>query len=262
MINSLKLNLEKDHLLHELKNAQSHMIQSTKMSALNEMAGGIAHEINNPLAIILGHNQIARQHLETGADSKIVLKHIDKIDSTISRIVKIINSLRGFAQEGTGSYEQVEVQDLISGVLTMCQSRFKKNNVELILPQIPEDLVINCQKSEMSQVLFSILGNALDAALMNKNERWVKLEFEENEGHIIFSVIDSGPGISQDIKDKIWQPFFTTKEVGKGTGLGLSTSKGVLEIHGGSLVLDEHSANTRFVITIPKQIKFSVKIAS
>jgi signal transduction histidine kinase len=110
---------------------------------------------------------------------------------------------------------------------------------------------LDCREVQLSQVILNLLNNAFDAISELPN-KWVHLESRMNEGIIEIRVIDSGSGIPEELREKILQPFFTTKEVGQGTGLGLSISKGIIESHGGTLSIDIKSQNTCFVIQIPQ----------
>ncbi len=111
--------------------------------------------------------------------------------------------------------------------------------------------MIQCRESEIAQVLFNLLINACQAE-EQLSERWVTLNCEEEDEKIRIVVKDSGPGIPTDIRQKIFQPFFTTKDIGQGTGLGLSVSVGLVEGHNGQLWLDDKEQNTTFIVQLPK----------
>jgi signal transduction histidine kinase len=124
--------------------------------------------------------------------------------------------------------------------------------VQLIKPLIDENLTIQCRPSEISQVLLNLLNNAFDA-VEDLPQRWVKIDVKEVDDQVNLTVTDSGQGIDVALRDKIMQPFFTTKPVGKGTGLGLSISSGIVESHHGKFVLDPKSPFTSFQMTLPKR---------
>lgn len=237
-----------------LSEQQKLLAHSAKMSALGEMAGGIAHEINSPLAIITVHaNQLERLQGRGALTPEIINREAALIARTAKRIGDIIKGLRAFAREGAGDpFETKPVAELLEDALVLCQTRFRTHDVDLQIEPPPANLTLYCRAVQISQVVLNLLANAYDAALPLP-QRWVKLTAADKGDWIELSVTDSGKGIPVDIQPKIMQPFFTTKELGRGTGLGLSISKGIAEAHGGTLTLDTTSPNTRFVMKLPKQ---------
>lgn len=245
-----------------IEEQRAKILSAAKMSSLGEMAAGVAHEINNPLTIIMGRVQMMRQFAKMGEISpNELVEFCDKIDNTVGRITRIIHGLKTFARDGSQDpFEPVEIKKLIQETLSFCEARFKNNDVKLIVDEIPE-VIVDCRYVQLSQVILNLLNNAFDAIVEN-DYRWVRLSIEDFEETIVFKVQDSGNGIPKAIQDKIMQPFFSTKEVGKGTGLGLSLSKGLIESHNGSLTLDLSAKNTTFVITLPKSQKTKLLKAS
>ena len=125
-------------------------------------------------------------------------------------------------------------------------------HIELILDIRKEAAVIDCINVQISQVILNFLNNSMDA-ISELTDKWIKLVVDEDYKGVTLKCIDSGNGIPDAIREKLFQPFFTTKAVGKGTGLGLSISQGIIKAHGAKLHLDEESKNTCFVISFPKQ---------
>lgn len=237
--------------LEEQKNLTFH---ASKMSALGEMAGGIAHEINNPLTIIGSINRIIRKSIEKGiTEPSLFYKYCDDIDMTITRISKIISGLRTISRDGTNDdFAPAIITDIFNDALSICGEKFKSHGNELKI-DLDEDVyqtVIDCRRVQLSQVFLNLLGNSYDA-IEKLPERWIKIECAKKDNNLIIQFIDSGPGIPKNIQDKIFQPFFTTKEIGKGTGLGLSLSNSIIKSHGGVFAVDSNSPNTCFVITLP-----------
>lgn len=230
------------------------LVHSAKMTSLGEMASGLAHEINNPLAIIMGYNQIVQDMSEKNMlASEKALELSQRIEKTGARISKIVTSLRSFARDGRNDpYAEASPGDLVNQALDFCRARFKSHKILLDVKEVPEGLVFDCQKTQVSQMLLNLLNNSFDA-LDGKQERWVRIEVLDRGDEVAFVVTDSGKGIPAEIREKIMNPFFTTKKVGKGAGLGLSVANGILQSHGGSLRVDETSANTCFVATFPKK---------
>ncbi|MFL5815488.1 MAG: ATP-binding protein [Bdellovibrionia bacterium] len=252
-----------DHTLHlektitdrtrELEAQRAKSEYAGKMAALGEMAGGVAHEINNPLAIICGSTEfiqsmIARKDVDQAKLGQLV----DRIHHTAFRIVKIVKALRFFARDGSNApFERESFQAIINDTLEFCQEKFRSHSVNLQLAPISPELKIDCQAVQISQVLLNLLQNAFDA-VQGLETRWIRLEVFEAESEIRIVVTDSGTGIPAELRSKIMLPFFTTKDVGKGTGLGLSISQGIITHHRGSLSVDDTSENTCFVVRLPR----------
>lgn len=251
------------HDLTDIKDAQTklelergHNFHASKMAALGEMASGIAHEINNPLTVILNRVLQIKTQLKTDPPSvNEAIENSDKIIAIVNRISKIIKGLRNFARDGgKDNYEFYPLQKIVEETLDMCQARFLNHNVSFKLKVLPDESALKrelfCVPVQIEQVLINLLNNAFDAVL-NKTPNWVELCLKVEDQCVWINVIDSGEGIPDHLKAKIMQPFFTTKEVGKGTGLGLSISKGIIETHNGEFYLDENSAHTNFVVKLP-----------
>ncbi len=233
------------------KEAQKQLIHSAKMSSLGEMAAGVAHEINNPLAIIHGKARRLLKVLANGkVDAKEIQEDLQKIEMTSDRITKIVKGLRSFSRNAEKDpMEKILLNQVIDDTMAFCKERFKNHGVELRI-NLESDLIVECSPPQLGQVLLNLLNNAHDA-IENLPEKWVELTCCTKGDWVEIGVTDSGPGIPEAIADRMMEPFFTTKEVGKGTGLGLSLSKGIIEDHHGKLSLDRRATNTRFVIELP-----------
>ena len=240
--------------VEELKQVKAQLNQNSKMSALGEMAGGIAHEINTPLAVISMRIEQLEDGLTDGSITpKETLEFTGIVKNTALRIGKIINGLRFFARDGArDETEPVRIHQIIEETLSFCQERFRIHGVDLEFSKtIGTELQIKCRSVEISQVFLNLLNNSFDA-IQVIGKKWIRIDLSDKETHVEIAFTDCGNGIPKALQEKILQPFFTTKEVGKGTGLGLSISKGVIESHSGRLYLDTNCPNTRFVIELPK----------
>lgn len=238
-----------------INNQQIILLNASKMSALGEMAGGIAHEINTPLAIIgMKIEQLNECIEENDLNTEDLKSSLEVINKTTKRIAKIISGLHFFARDGsTLPVVRVNLDTIIEETLSFCSEKMHISNIKLTVNRkyLNEKVFLDCRAVEISQVLLNLLNNASDA-ISALAEKWIQLNIIENDDSIEINIIDSGTGIPKELQDKIMQPFFTTKEVGKGTGLGLSISRGIIDSHVGKFFIDVNSANTKFVITLPK----------
>lgn len=235
----------------ELDQQKSLAEYSVKMAALGQMAGGIAHEINSPLAIIQVYNeQIQVQLKKPTPDLASVDRYAGVIQKTTDRIAKIIKGLRTFSRDGSrDDFQKFSVQKMVENTLALSRERFVKANIDFQVEPF-EEFEINGREIQFSQVLLNLLNNAYDASLKSENP-WVRLEVKTDSEFVEFSVADSGPRIPPQVERELFRPFFTTKEIGKGSGLGLSISYGIVEEHGGKLFYDKASSHTRFVCRFP-----------
>jgi PAS domain S-box-containing protein len=237
--------------INELKSIQDKLIHSSKMVALGEMAGGIAHEINNPLTIIKGYADLISIMIGKGV---VRVEEIDRmvrqISETSTRISRIIHGLKNLSREDEGQdLEVVGVGEILDDALSICLERFKAWGVHVEI-EIARHIQIRCNPISIAQVLLNLLNNSF-YAIRSEAVKWIRV-VSRREGEILsISVIDSGSGVPMEIRHRIMDPFFTTKAPGEGTGLGLSVSKSILVAHGGSLHLDETAPHTAFVMRLP-----------
>lgn len=246
------LDLTVQEQMKQLTEAELRLMNSEKMSALGEMAGGVAHEINTPLGtILLLLEQIQELMNEHQVDKSTILEFLDKGIKTVDRISKIITGLRTFSREGTTDpMAALPIREVFANTLSLCNEKLKHANIDVHLNEIDIDAQIECRAVQVSQILLNLTNNAYDA-ISALPEKWIRFEVKQLPSATQIWVTDSGSGVPESVRSKIFQPFFTTKEIGKGTGLGLSISKGIMEAHGGSLSLDEACKNTRFILSFP-----------
>lgn len=239
----------------ELESSRKMLLKSARMAAVGEMAGGIAHEINNPLAVIHAHQYLIRSLSEINdTQSESWKKNLNIIDDAVVRIQRIIKGLLSFARQSTNDPKvQVKVGEILGDLFELCQGRMHRRNIALTFAKTSPDLKLFCRPYQISQILLNLLNNAIDA-VMALPEKWVRLDIIENQDSIQFRVVDSGKGIPENVRPKLFESFFTTKEFGfgSGSGLGLSISKGLALEHDGVLELDANAPNTTFVLKLPK----------
>jgi PAS domain S-box-containing protein len=239
----------------KLEANREQMIASARLSALGMMAGGIAHEINNPLAIVhaMASDLVEMVEEEGSAPPGTVVRKSVIIRETAGRIARIVKSLRRISREGSSDkLHPTRLAKILEETLEICRERFRANGVALLLPANVPELSVACREVQIAQALLNLLQNAFDAVVDQDGERWVQLEVETRDDTVVISVTDNGPGIRPELRSRIMEPFFTTKEVGKGTGLGLSLSKTIAEEHGGKLEYGEDNGHTRFSLVLPQ----------
>ncbi|WP_127718107.1 sensor histidine kinase [Halobacteriovorax sp. HLS] len=260
IIQNIKLNIENLNLINELKQSslklvesEKQAVQSSKLAALGEMASGIAHEINNPLTILSGNiRSIDRSFGKEDSEEK-VKNMIQKCHISIQRITKIIRGLKKMSRDGSeDDFELISTAYIIEDIESLIHERFKCNGISYNVKNTCPDEQIFCQPIQISQILLNLLNNSFHA-IEHTPSPWIELKVVKSYENIIISVTDSGQGISKEVEEKIFTPFFTTKEVGKGTGLGLSISKDIAVKHNGALFIDRTHTNTCFTLKLPIQ---------
>jgi signal transduction histidine kinase len=249
-IGKLSLNINKT--LEKLEENQLLVSQSSKFSALGEMAGSIAHEINNPLTIILGYSKKIENQIKSDKFNQIeLLENTQKIKSTVNRIDKIIKSLKLISRNADKDPSSpVQLGEIIDDIMNLCSYTLKEKQINIDLSEFDRDLTINVRVVQILQVFINLINNSIDA-MENVEERWIKISTSKKDSKLKILFVDNGPKIPEVTAKKILQPFFTTKEIGKGTGLGLLISQNILKSHHGELTLDMNHKNTCFVLTLP-----------
>lgn len=235
---------------------QLNNIHTSKMGALGEMATGMAHEINNPLTIISGHLQYAMMNLNTSPPKVEKLFHcLNTASSHVERIVKIISALRNYAKDiPNEEQERILVNDLVKTAENFVHSKIREKKFEFSVnfhDEIsPESQMVICRRLEINQVFINLINNSIEA-IENFSERWIRVDIHKKKDFIVFQISDSGNGISSDIEENMFFPFYTSKTKENATGLGLSTALGIVEAHGGELKYLAEMPHTTFEFTLP-----------
>lgn len=232
------------------------LYNTARLSALGAMAAEITHEIKNPLTVLALNNYQMRQQIQVGRLDEVYLKNkVEVADRMIKRLTSIMDGLKANFQAGEhDDLRIVNLSEIFEETKILCEARASRLKVSLIFSEAGEGLSIECRAVQISQVLQNLIQNAMDAIEEhNSSERWVRVEAGEiGKGYLQISVTDSGPGIPEAIRFKIFDSLFTTKSNGKGTGLGLSISRRFVEEHGGSLLLASER-ETKFIVSLPVQ---------
>lgn len=245
----------------EQKIAQQALMQSAKLSSLGEMAGGIAHEVNTPLAIICLLASRTQKMLKLNPiPTEDINEKLIKIEATGYRISKIVKGLLAFSRNTDKEpWTETSLAQTITDALSLCNEKLKNSQIQFNM-RIESDLSVYCVSTQISQVILNLLQNAHDA-IQDLPQKWIRIELEKFESQAKITVTDSGCGINPYILDKIMQPFFTTKETGRGSGLGLSISKGIAEKFKGRLYYNLDQGHTSFVLELPLLESISNKSA-
>lgn len=244
----------------DLVEKDAQLIQASKMKTLGEMSAGIAHEVNQPLnAIKLGSEYLAML-IERGEDPppEQLLKVSRQISAQVDRASEIITTLREFGRKADLTKDKFDISLPLKGVLSLLNQQFKLDNIELSLDFQKGLPRLLAHKNRLEQVIFNLMTNARDAILSREEtegqsfKRLISIKTFTIDGRPAMSITDSGIGIPESKLDKIFEPFYTTKEIGKGMGLGLAISYGIIkEYHGDITVTSKPGNGTTFQLSFP-----------
>jgi signal transduction histidine kinase len=247
------------HRSHQLiEDQQLQLASASRLTAIGELSGSIAHEINNPLSIISGYTELIIRFMRNETvDRERVLQTCDKILQTTTRINKTVLGLRKLAREGANDpMEMADLKDAVEDAIAICSESLHHDGIELRL-KFPEDnTTCLCRPLQIAQVLLNLIQNARDA-VQSLDTKWIEIEIKQEPDAYLLLVKDSGVIKDPDLLNRIGQPFFTTKPAGKGTGLGLSISRKIMSSHGGSIELDKKASSTTFVMKLPRRAQTS-----
>lgn len=243
----------------ERKSLQEQLLQSAKLAAIGELISGVTHEVNNPLAVVIGYSEMLLSESEMNAEAKEAVK---SIHGEAERAKKVIQNLLSFARKHSPQKEVIQVNDILEKTLGLTDYEMRKNGVKIMRdldPDLPETVG---DPNQLQQVFLNIIINAQHAMTDMPDERRiiVRTRVKDKPGVssagtssvIEIAFEDNGPGIPENVAKKIFDPFYTTKPKGKGTGLGLSVSFGIIRDHGGTIqVKPNEERGVTFFIEIP-----------
>lgn len=240
-----------------LRESEQLLLQAHKMEAIGRLAAGIAHEINNPLAIINEKAGLIKDIIDFSdnfaQDKEKFLGLIKGIFESVSRCRNITHRLLGFSRRVEVSYNKIDLNDAIKEVLEFVEKEILYKNIRLemnLKENIPK---ITFDKGQLQQVFLNILNNAIDA--VDKGGTIRIISDIKDKDNVLVSIQDNGHGIPENILKHIFEPFYTTKEKGKGTGLGLSISYGIIRKLGGNILVESTvNKGTKFSIVIPIEV--------
>jgi signal transduction histidine kinase len=234
-----------------LKERSEKFLGQSKFSELGMMSAGIAHEINNPLAVIQARTTQLLRIYRNPERQKELAEGLQQILYTSERINKTIQGVREFVhQDDKGPVSEITLKDIFDDVLAFTGQRMKNHGVNLRFYGLENFSVVG-HKIQLEQVILNLLNNSFDA-IEYLPDKWIEVSCHERDGKIQMFFKDSGHGIPQEIASRMMEPFFSTKDIGKGTGLGLALAKGIVEKHGGTLSYLPHCPHTTFLMELPK----------
>jgi C4-dicarboxylate-specific signal transduction histidine kinase len=228
-----ELNYNLKHTIEQLRSTQAQLVHSEKINAIGNLSAGLLHEVNNPLNYTMTALQIMKMdpHVSSDADLKDTMKDIEE---GMSRIKHIVTDLRAFAYpQEADKKNQFAILSAIESAL-----RFTAHDCKDIerIADIDPTLIVSASKTHIVQVLINLISNATKAINKTAKKGLIKIEAKLENNRIVISVSDNGTGMNQETLNKVFNPFFTTNEVGKGLGLGLSVSHTIIKNHGGNLL--------------------------
>ena len=235
--------------LARLRETQMQLVQAAKMSALGQLVSGVAHELNNPLSVIIGYGQLL-----LGKDlAPPVRRPIELMVAQGDRMAKIVRNLLYFARQRPPERAAVDLHEVIDRTLALRHHQLTVSGISVTKTFAPALPHITGDGQQLEQVFLNLLLNAEQAILEARPAGRIVLRtsLRADAGAVVAEVVDDGPGIPADVTPRVFEPFFTTKTVGMGTGLGLSVSYGIVEQHGGRLSFRSRPGETVFTVELP-----------
>jgi len=231
-----------------IKRLEQQLVQSEKLSGLGTMISGVAHELNNPLTVIMGNTELML--LDKSLPSKDI-KSLKVIFKESERAARIVSGLLTFAREHRPEHRMININDIVKESYKLREYNLITNNIEVTLALSADISPILADPYQLQQVFTNIIHNARDA-LMEIGGGTLAIRTFSINNRIGIEFVDNGPGIDKDNLKRIFDPFFTTKDVGKGTGLGLSMAYGIVNEHGGTIEVEsEVGRGTKFLVELP-----------
>lgn len=235
--------------LAELTAMQEQLIKVEKLSAMGRMISGVTHELNNPLAAVMGYAQLLQVNESLDADAR---HDVQRIYAQADRAAKIVRNLQLFARQEPEARQRVDINAVLTNVLELQATQLRLEGITVDLRLHPQPLTVMGDYNHLQQVFFHLVSNARDAMVQAHGQGRLCVVSELHEGTARALIIDDGPGIPPEAKPHLFDPFFSTKEVGLGTGLGLSVCYGIVTAHGGQIhALGDVGEGATFVVELP-----------
>lgn len=223
------------------------MERTDRLSILGEITAGIAHELNTPLANILGFAELLKDNFK---DNKQVSEDVDKIIQNAIFSREVVKKLMFFACEMPQHMQQVNIVPSIKNAIKLLDASFKKANVKYVVKIEDEELLLRADTIQLTQIIFNLIINAI---YFSPKNGVVTIETFQTKKDIVLKISDEGVGLSEEALGKIFQPFFSTKPTGDGSGLGLSVVHGIVASHNGTIVAENNpTKGATFTVKLPK----------
>ncbi|MBD64267.1 MAG: hypothetical protein CME62_03615 [Halobacteriovoraceae bacterium] len=240
------------HLQNQLQIEKLKSIQSARLASLGEMAAGISHEINNPLSLMRGRvDMLDDLYQNEKMSSKDLEEFLDSAKQSTERISNIIMSMKNLSRiKDKSEFQSFKLDTVLKEIKTLVSHRLELENIECELDL--KDMTYHADRSEIAQVILNLVNNAIDAVCDDEENKWIKITESWDDENNYITITDSGHGIPEETLGRMFDPFYTSKEVGKGTGLGLSLSKSLMKRNNGDLNYNPNSKHTSFILTFPQ----------
>ncbi|MBW1842537.1 MAG: GAF domain-containing protein, partial [Deltaproteobacteria bacterium] len=242
--------------LSEKERTQEQLIRSESLAAIGQLIAGVAHELNNPLASVTSLIQSFIEDIEYGDEQNLIdeesMDDLRFADKELARAKSIVASLLGLSRQTQTYSEPVCINAVVKDALRVLHNQYKDVNLDIIENYSQDIPAVHGNFANLGQVVLNIIQNAIQAVTGKKGMIFLDTRFENHTHQVVLECKDNGHGIPESIRQDIFKPFFTTKEVGKGTGLGLYICHEIIQRHGGELIVEDADAQgTRFVMRLP-----------
>lgn len=251
-IEIVSLNQELNRSIRRLEITQKQLIQSEKLNAIGQIAASIAHEINNPLAGVLVYSKLMAKKLVNDSFKKEdALENLTKIETAVSHCSQIVRGLLDFARQSEPVLAPVEIGKIIDQAVALVHHQAEMNQVKIMRNDMVSPPLVKGDIGQLQQVFMNLIINAIQS--IHDGGTITVTTKSGGDNRIAVSFQDTGHGVTPENMDRLFTPFFTTKEEGKGVGLGLAISKGIVERHGGSIeVVSNTCSGSTFTVYLPQ----------
>jgi len=256
MLSVNMLSEEMNSYTEQLEKSREQIAQNAKLASLGEMASGLSHELNNPLFLLMGFNELVGALLKENFPEayNAVQEHLAEVDGAGQRIGKIINHMRDFSRQSKNDLELVDINEVIQSSFVLLNQQLKLKQIFIDFDLASTSIPVMVDKIKMEQVFVNLISNARDAIEQKSSAKGgnITVKSSQQNGFALIEFSDDGSGMDEETKSKVFDAFFTTKGVGKGTGLGMSVSLGILQSFHAVIECDSSPMEgTTFTIKIP-----------
>ncbi len=233
----------------QLQELQQQLVQTAKMSAMGQLVGGVAHELNNPLTVILGFTELERMKLLSSSADPKRIKLMEDIHFQAERCRRIVANLLQVSRRQEPHLEVIQINSMVEQVLALREYELKTHNIQVVRDFEATNPSLLADPNKIQQVVLNLVNNAVDAIHEAGRAGRLTVKTRAAGKNVFIEVLDNGTGIREP--DRVFDPFYTTKDVGKGTGLGLSVCYGIVKEHGGEIRAENWAEGARFVVQLP-----------